>query len=83
MALMEKERMKQIVKLIVCIFSLFDRVVDDTPASGTATLTVTVTDVNEAPAFDKTIYATTIADGSIAGKLKCNMCTLISSSIKI
>lgn len=46
---------------------LFDRAQDGS-GSGTATIAVTVTNVNEAPTFAKTTYATTIADGSTAGR---------------
>ena len=36
-------------------------------AKGTATVTVTITDVNETPAFSAASYSVCIADGSTAG----------------
>lgn len=48
-------------------YSLEIQVADDGPSSGTATIAVTVTDVNEAPAFGKSSYGVTIADNAGAG----------------
>ncbi|XP_045179634.2 protocadherin Fat 1-like [Mercenaria mercenaria] len=46
-------------------YTIVVEVIDNEPATGTATITVSVTDVNEAaPAFDQNTFSACIADGS-------------------
>ena len=51
------------------MIKFYHRVVNNEPASGTATITVTVTDVNEEPTFTKAMFGTRISKGSGIGMI--------------